>query len=54
MFYYYKSEHGLLKAKHELSEEELGKWEAITEEEYKTLKSQLPYKISRKSDIPQE
>lgn len=38
MNYYYKTEHGILKAKHQLSEEELGEWKPITEEEYLSLK----------------
>lgn len=38
MNYYYKTEHGILKAKHELSEEELGDWVLITEEEYRNIR----------------
>ena len=40
MNYYYKTEHGLLKAKHELNEEEIGSWIQITEEEYLAIKAQ--------------
>lgn len=40
MNYYYKDGNNLLKAKHELTEEELGKWIAITEEEFKQIQLQ--------------
>lgn len=51
MNYYYKTEHGILKAKHELSEEELGQWEPITEEEYLSLKSAHKFKTSKKDEV---
>lgn len=51
MNHYYKTEHGILKAKHELSEEELGQWEPITEEEYLSLKSAHKFKISKKDEV---
>lgn len=54
MIYYYKTERALLKAKHELTKEELGDWVAITKEEYLSLKASIFNLKNRKSKKNQE
>lgn len=51
MKYYYKDGDSYLVAKHELSEEELGQWEPITEEEYLSLKSAHKLKIKKQEEV---
>lgn len=51
MNYYYKTEHGLLRAKHQLNEEELGEWEPITEEEYLSLKEARKPQKTKKEQV---
>ena len=39
MKYYYKNGDSTLLVKHQLAEEELGNWQEITEEEYKSIRA---------------
>lgn len=56
MKYYYKDGDSYLVAKHELSEEELGQWEPITEEEYNLAhpKKQVDKNLLKIAQLKQE